>query len=306
MESLQPVTRTLPVLAALVACNADVNLGGLPSTDSSGGTADPSETSCGDGVVQGDEECDINGADADGCLSTCELATSCRQIQGDAPDAGDGVYTIDPDGAGPNVAFAAYCDMKTDGGGWTLLAKVHRWHGGELYDEPSGWFALERDTEALLDPISYESRFPGSASHGEARMGPMIPGVTLARFTLIAEDDSLQRATWFKGVDTGIWAWFSANEHASTLVCTDLAMTQDCWAGKIRSDGEQTMLAGMLLSHHGYSLAYEGCTVAMRLPGDSSPESTSVCSCTLDRDNNAWNDDATSEHWGNGLEIWLR
>jgi hypothetical protein len=33
-------------------------------------------------------------------------------------DIGDGVYTIDPDGSG---AFHVYCEMSTDGGGWTLI-----------------------------------------------------------------------------------------------------------------------------------------------------------------------------------------
>ena len=33
---------------------------------------------------------------------------------------GDGTYTIDPDGAGGNAPVEVYCDMTTDGGGYTF------------------------------------------------------------------------------------------------------------------------------------------------------------------------------------------
>ena len=49
------------------------------------------------------------------------VAASCRQLHLASPSLPSGTYTIDPDGLGPKPATAVYCDMTTDGGGYTWV-----------------------------------------------------------------------------------------------------------------------------------------------------------------------------------------
>ncbi len=74
------------------------------------------------------------------CVAVLADCNAYKQLDANAPD---GAYAIDPDGEGGEPPFNVYCDMNSDGGGWTMVAKLSSgvagdanaiWNGGALND----------------------------------------------------------------------------------------------------------------------------------------------------------------------------
>ncbi|MGM0577676.1 MAG: EGF domain-containing protein, partial [Myxococcota bacterium] len=80
---------------------------------------------------------------------------------------GSGVYRIDPDGPDPGAPFRVYCDMSTDGGGWTRVGRLYAgsrtigsvYRGDRFFHrawtQGGSEYALATNGDVLLDGGTY-------------------------------------------------------------------------------------------------------------------------------------------------------
>ncbi len=75
---------------------------------------------------------------------------SCKTILDSGGSHGDGMYTIDPDGAGGNAPFSAMCDMTRYCGGWTEVPlsslEVFKENYDWFYNPPALWLWIWDDS----------------------------------------------------------------------------------------------------------------------------------------------------------------
>lgn len=111
-------------------CSSRLCSGGrckMPSCTDGLKNASETDIDCGGtacGGCQLGQACAVN-ADCAGtqkcAAQKCTSPTSCSEIRTLYPSLPSGVYKVDPDGLGGIEPLSTYCDMATDGGGWTLV-----------------------------------------------------------------------------------------------------------------------------------------------------------------------------------------
>jgi hypothetical protein len=82
---------------------------------------------------------------------TAPVLASCAAIHGAAPALPSGVYSLDVDGDGGRAPFAVYCDMTTDGGGWTYGAILRTTTSSDNRTRVAGVTAFGAPVPGVLD-----------------------------------------------------------------------------------------------------------------------------------------------------------
>jgi hypothetical protein len=145
------------ICVAASSCTDNTRNGNETDVDCGGGTCPSCPTTR---LCLANRDCQSNICDTASATPRCLPPASCRDLNTATPGLPSGTYTIDPDGSAGSIApFQVYCDMTTDGGGWTLITS---------YRQAAGTSVISVGNTTLVQPTSTNA----------TNRGMRLPGVT--------------------------------------------------------------------------------------------------------------------------------
>jgi cysteine-rich repeat protein len=187
-----------------------------------GGSCDP----CGAGKACGDGG-DCSTSYCDNAL--CALPPTCKVLHESNPEAPSGVYSIDPDGMGGGAPFDAYCDMVTEGGGWTLALKADGTKATFNYNS-TFWTnnLLHQPNFPALDRNEAKLQSWNSVAFTEMLVGMEQPIGNMGELNLKYLKLTIDRPSLFALFSPGAYVATNAGRNAWKALITNSSLQANC------------------------------------------------------------------------------
>ena len=169
---------------------SDVDCGGACMTKCEGGKMCTAGPDCASGFC---------------AMNTCAVAASCQQIKAGNAMAPSGIYTIDPDGMGMGAPIKVFCDMVTDGGGWTMVFKASSGVAGDANTLWNGPAVNENDETVLSAAKSTKHYVSGYITNYWNKGGVTVTDVRAH----VYKNAAIQKFWKFNGGTTTSVNWFT-------------------------------------------------------------------------------------------------
>ena len=147
----------------------------------------------------------------------CETPRTCSELKLRSPAAPTGIYHVDVDGTGPELAFPVFCDMTFEGGGWTRVAYEPSASGGKLKQGGLAFLALQTlpqyVAEGTSTPGLIGAKFENPSLYRDLMVlweptgGAVFAHMTVTRPIFVNQSDPSMPVSNFVTNDERLRAW---------------------------------------------------------------------------------------------------